>query len=185
MKKIKVKLVGVTDLLMNSPKSMLEPEQAIKIKNKKYDKTEEAERVSYRNEEGYLFVPNTAVKGCIINAASYKKVGRHALRPIIAGGVRIPHEEILISVNGEHIKDYDIDLRTVVIQRARVVKSRPRIKNWELNLEIQYNEQLLPDPEVIRLVLEEGGERVGLLDFRPQKTGEFGTFKVAEFEAEE
>ena len=29
--------------------------------------------------------------------------------------------------------------------------------------------------------LKEGGERVGILDFRPQKLGSFGTFKITKW----
>ena len=37
---------------------------------------------------------------------------------------------------------------------------------------------MLPDARPVIENLEDAGRRIGLLDFRPQKLGEFGTFKV-------
>jgi len=180
MKKIQVEIKGETPLLMNSPKQMLEPKEAIRKTTKNYIPEEEAEKVAYRTDKGELFVPSIAIKQSIIGASSYKKAGKNALRPIIAAGIRIPQQEILLGT-----KDYEIDLRTVVIQRARVVKARPIIKNWKLNFELLYNDTLIGDPNIIKEVLSEAGERVGLLDYRPQKLGEFGTFTVTKFEVKE
>jgi len=175
MKEIEVEIEGITPLLMNSPKGMLEPVPEIKQAKKRYDPAEEAEKVAYRNSKGKLFVPSTAIKGSLVNAASYKKAGKFTLRPLIAGGVRLKEPEIILDN-----QNYEIDARTVVIQRSRVVKWRPRIDDWKLNFTIVYNDKLLTD-EHIKLCLIEAGERVGLLDFRPQKLGEFGMFKVNKF----
>lgn len=177
MKEIKIELVGVTDLLMNSPAGMLEPTKEVKSKLKKYDPKTEADKVAYKNSKGKLYVPSTAIKGAMINASSFKKAGKYALRPIIAGGVRIKESEIILNK-----QKYEIDLRTVVIQRARVVKARPRISDWKLNFTIIYNEEMISNVDIIKEVLSEAGARVGLLDFRPQKTGEFGCFEVSKFE---
>ena len=173
MKKVKVELEGLTPLLMNSPKAMLLDKSDAVRTTKKYDHKVEAEKVAYRTDKGELYVPAEAIKGCLINAASYKKVGKYSLKPIIAGAVRIEPKQI-----GLGTKVYDIDLRTVVIQHARVVKARPTLKSWKVSFEILYNEELITDHNVIRACLEEGGQRIGLLDFRPQKMGEFGQFIV-------
>ena len=178
MKEIDVEIKGVTPLLMNSPKAMLEPQEALKIKTKKRNREEEAEKVVYRDKDGVLYVPSTAIKGTIIQASAYKKAGKFALRPIISGGMRIKEEEITLNT-----KDYEIDLRTGVIQRARIVIARPKIKDWKLNFTIIYDEDLISDPNIIKTVLGEAGKRVGILAFRPQKNGEFGTFEITKFEA--
>lgn len=179
MKKINVTIKGETSLLMNSPKGMLEPEEEVKSRLTKRNPVEEAEKLAYRTKEGKLYIPSAAIKGCMINASSFKKSGKYALKPIIAGGVRIFEEEIVLDTN-----KYDIDLRTVVIQRNRIVKARPKINKWEASFTILYNEEMISNPEIIKQILKEGGERVGILDFRPQKSGDFGTFKVTKFEAE-
>ena len=178
MKEVNVQIKGITPLLMNSPKGMLEPEEPLKIKTAKRDRVKEAEKVVYRDKHGVLFVPSTAIKGTIIQASAYKKAGKYALRPIISGGMRIKEQEITLNET-----KYEIDLRTGVIQRARIVIARPRLDKWKLNFTIIYDEDLIPDPIIIKTVLIEAGKRVGILAFRPQKNGEFGMFEVTKFEA--
>ena len=180
MKKIKVEIKGMSPLLMNSPKSMIDDAlgSEMKIKTKKYDPKEEAEKVAYRNDKGKLFVPSTAVRASMINASSFKKIGKYAAKAIVSAAVYIPEPELVLDK-----QKYDVDMRTVVIQRNRVVKFRPVIKDWKLDFEIVYNEDLI-DPTFIKQILTEAGQRIGLLDFRPQKTGSFGMFEVSKFQVD-
>ena len=117
---------------------------------------------AYRTEKGKLYVPATAIKGTIINAGAWKKDKKIALRPLLAGGIRVTPSEIVLNN-----QKYEIDVRTVVIQRQRVLKWRPMINPWKLNFTITSNSDLLPDPMVIKTCLEEAGQRIGILDFRP------------------
>ncbi len=179
MKKVNVELTGITPLLMNSPKSMIEDnvEKQLQTKTKNYDLDAEAKKLAYTTKNGELYVPSQAIKGALINASSFKKIGKYAAKSIIAGGVFITKQEI-----GLGTKKYDLDIRTVVIQRARIVKARPKIEKWKLNFEIQYNENMIGNSEIIKSILIEAGQRIGILDFRPQKTGSFGMFEVTKWE---
>lgn len=178
MRKVKVELTGTTPLLMNNPQSMIDAKtNQLQQKTSKQDLSKEAEKLTYKDSKGNLYVPSEAIKGCMINASAYKKIGKYAAKPIIAGGVHIHPREISLGV-----KNYNLDIRTVVIQRARVVKARPMIEKWKVSFDLFYDETLLPNPEIIRPILEEGGKRVGILDFRPQKTGSFGMFEVTKWE---
>ena len=178
MKQIKVEITGESDLLMNSPKGMIEKaEGEVTAKTSGKNIKADAESVAYRMDNKELYVPSEAIKGTLINASAYKKIGKYALRPIIAGGVTIEPEQISLKT-----KTYDIDLRTVVIQRARVVKARPRIKNWKISFILNYDETLIPNPEELLPILEEAGKRIGILDFRPAKNGSFGKFKVTKWD---
>lgn len=176
MKRISVQIEGITPLLMNSPKAMLEPQNELTQKNKKRNQTEEAEKVAYRTSKGKLYVPATAIMGTLLGASSYKKVGKFALKPLMASAVRIEPEEIILNKQA-----YEIDLRTVVIQRARVVKARPKISDWKIDFDIIYNDDLISDDKIIKQSLKEAGERVGILDFRPAKLGSFGMFKITKW----
>ena len=180
MKKIKVKLKGLSPLLMNNPASMIDDVGGkLKDKTSKIDMKASAEKLAYKTDKGELYIPAEAIKGSLIGASSYKKIGRYSARPIIAGGVHISPRFVLLGT-----KEYDLDIRTVVIQRNRVVKARPLIDNWECEFELMYDETLIADADFIKPILEEAGKRVGLLDFRPQKTGSFGMFTVTKWEEE-
>lgn len=177
MKKIRCELTGITPLLMNSPKSMLEPEKTITNKTQKRNTADEAEKGAYRMKSGNLYVPSSAIMGCLINAASYKKAGKYSLKPLLAGSVRIEKEELDLGTQA-----YDLDIRTVVIQRKdRIVRVRPKILTWKINFDMVYNEKIIGDHNIIKECLEEGGQRVGILDYRPQKLGSFGMFEVTKW----
>ena len=92
MKTIKIELTGTSPLLMNNPASMMEEQSSIK-KTERFDHKKNADKLAYKDEKGILYVPSTAIKGCILGGASYVKFGKFAAKPIIAGGVQIlPHQ---------------------------------------------------------------------------------------------
>ena len=179
MKTVNVEITGISPLLMNSPASMIEDniEKNVTQKTKAYNLKEDAKKLAYKTSKGELYIPSQAVKACIINASSFKKIGKYAAKSIIAGGVFIVGSEI-----GLGIKKYDLDIRTAVIQRARVVKARPMIKEWKAKFQLKYNENLIGKSSIVKDLLIEAGQRIGLLDFRPQKMGSFGMFEVTKWE---
>ena len=178
MKRIECEITGLPPgILMNSPKGMLLEQESSSLKTKKRDQVVEAEKVAYRKKSGELYIPAEAIKGCMMDASSFIKMGKFAAKPIIAGSVRIEPDEV-----GLGTKTYDIDIRTVVIQRRdRVPKARPKLDKWKVKFDIVYDEEMIGDPNVLRKILEDGGKRVGILDFRPKKSGSFGTFTVTKF----
>ncbi len=175
MKEIDVEIRGTTPLLMHSTEAMTE---AVMTKNptKQYDAKEYAEKVAYRDKKGILYIPSRCLKACIINASSWYKFGRKSAKPIIAGCVRIEPYEISLNT-----KKYVIDLRPVVIQRARIIRARPRLDDWKLKFKLIYNEKMIQNTNLLKEILEEAGQRIGLLDNRPQRYGENGTFKITKF----
>jgi len=178
MKIINVEIKGLSPLLMNNPKSMiLKATSSAKLTTKKNDIERDADILAYKKSNGELYVPAEAIKGTIVSSASYKKFGKYSAKPIISGGVFITPNEI-----GLGTKKYDVDIRTVVIQRARIVKGRPKIEKWKINFQLTYNENLIQDSLLIKEILVDAGQRVGILDFRPQKLGSFGMFEVTKWE---
>jgi len=84
--------------------------------------------------------------------------------------------------DGQPAKDFEVDSRPVVIPstKGRIMRHRPRFDQWSASFTIRINEMILPVDFVQRL-LTEGGEQIGIGDFRPEKGGPFGTFNVVEW----
>jgi len=182
MKQIEIEIEGTGEgLLMHSAQGMVQ-QTAQKNPAKNYDAKKDAEKVAYRTKKGELYIPSRCMKACLLNAASWYKFGKNSAKAILAGCTRIEEPEIvLLDKKNKPIKDYEIDLRPVVVQRARIIRSRPIIKEWKIKFTLLYNEGLISDTTIINKILEESGQRIGLLDNRPQKYGENGTFKVNKF----
>lgn len=180
-KVVKVEITGKTPLLMNNPRSMMFEEEAKKdivSTTKKRNPTAEAEGRAYRMKDGTLYVPAEAIKGCLVNAASYKKFDKFSAKPIIAGCVQILPQQISLKT-----KNYEIDERTVVIRmRGRVIRARPMVTNWKLTFDLEYDAGFISSSNLIRGILEEGGRRIGIMDFRPAKLGNFGMFTVTKWQ---
>ena len=71
-----------------------------------------------------------------------------------------------------------LDVRPVVVQRARVVRIRPCFgPGWKLDFEITVLDDQVPH-NVVNEVLSLAGRTVGIGDFRPR----FGRFMVTKFE---
>ena len=182
MKKIVVEIEGTSPLLMHSCANMMQ-QAATKNPAKNYDPRVDAENVAYRDKAGDLIVPSRCLKACILNAASWYKFGKKSAKQILAGCTRIePYDIALSDAKGKSLKDYEIDQRPVVVQRSRIIRARPRLDEWRLKFNIIYNDEIIGDVQIIKSIIEEGGQRIGILDNRPQKYGENGTFKVVSFE---
>ena len=77
---------------------------------------------------------------------------------------------------------YVIDSRAVVVPvtKGRIVRHRPRIDEWKVTFNLEWDDTLLSNDE-LRKIVDNTGARVGLLDFRPEKKGPFGRFIVTKW----
>jgi len=161
-----------------------EPKKGLKSKSDNLTGREEAEVGAYRDSEGYLVFPTVALSRALYKAASGRKVGKSTARSALAG-VLFTTEFIRLfdpESNDDPVKDFDVDTRFVKIGAARVPRSRARIESWGLQVNVEYDEDLI-DSETITALLGLAGKTVGIGDYRPETGGgPFGRFEVAEGE---
>ena len=178
IKKILVTIKGLSPLLMNKPDMarFQSTEKQVK-KVKVYDIKIESETSAYRDGKGFLAIPAIALHRCMIMGSSGYKAGKKSLMPYIAGSLNISPEMISLGV-----KEFEIDLRTVVIQRQRVLKARPKIVDWSAEFELHYDSRDIVNAGVLHDILDECGRRIGILDYRPACKGPYGKFEVVKSE---
>jgi hypothetical protein len=154
---------------------------------------EAAEKVAYRAPDNSLYFPAAAIMGMLRNAGSYhkQKGSRKSVKYIIPAACRVMGDTItFIDPHDETpIKDYEVDSRPVVIPstKGRIMRHRPRLDEWAARFNLVIHEDVL-DPAFLHNLLVEGGQRIGIGDFRPEKGGGFGVFQVhgwEEFTGEE
>lgn len=58
---------------------------------------------------------------------------------------------------------------------------RPKFYNWRFSVEVVLNEKIVTQ-DTLRKLFDEAGTNCGLGDFRPQKRGPFGRFKVTDWQ---
>ncbi len=189
MNQLRFVLEGKTPLLMHSPRGMKGAVQEITKGKNVPSPQEEAEASAYKLPNGDLCVPATAVRNCIITATSGYKLGKRALRPYVAGAL-LPADLSFPLVNneGEPIRTYTVDTQRAVIQRQGILRSRARIDvPWNIICVFELQPTVEQDGiprllEFIKTCIGEGGLAVGILDYRVEKKGWYGMFRLKEFE---
>lgn len=164
------------------------------------DYTQEWIEYFYLDSKGQIYQPANHFEGAMVKAAvNFKITGKRGktYKDLFKAAVyvqpdNIPHEGFFFEKNGsgkngvytlDNVStDADdplyLDMRPVVVQRARVVRIRPTFKpGWTLDFEIECLDEQL-DSGLIQDVLTHAGKQVGIGDYRPR----FGRFDVVKFE---
>ena len=66
----------------------------------------------------------------------------------------------------------------VVVQRARILRTRAKFDKWGVRFTVEVDDELV-DKEQLAAWLDIGGRRIGLGDWRPEKSGHHGRFETA------
>lgn len=187
MKKVNIEVRGIQPLLMHSPQGvdpthpLVRQMKAITSKgSKKKSDADLAEQdwleyqlALYWNGQ-FVYVPDTAVLGTI-NAGA--KENRRGLE--VKAGVDVVESEVPLIYDGprtpqELYEKRFVDRRPAGVQKARVMRVRPRFNVWALRFQLVIDDNVM-NPGDVKTALEIAGLRKGLLDHRPR----FGRFEVA------
>lgn len=174
---------GVSALLQHRFSDAEETETTTRrVHVKKQDPREAAEKAAYRNDNGELYIPGTAIARMLREAgAAHKQRGsRKSLKYVVPAAVLVVEEQIILrDAEGNPLTKFEVDSRPVVIPstKGRIMRHRPRLNSWHAEFSLEIKEDLM-DPQLIHQLLAEGGLQLGLLDFRPEKGGSFGRFAL-------
>lgn len=150
------------------------------------DYTVEWREYLYTNSEGVVQPAVHFESAMIAAAVNFKVAGKRGktFKDLFRAAVFVSPDEIPhnIPVPEELDTDADkplyLDLRPVVVNRARIVRIRPTFKpGWELDFEIQVMDDSIHS-DLVNDVLALAGKTVGIGDYRPR----FGRFMITRFE---
>ena len=174
MKIYKVKIKGTKPLLLHKPTFISDKP---KLRRGEHLEPEvEAESYLYKDEKENIVIPAYMIKACIRNAGRNYRVkgrGRTTFASMIRAGIDIEPELIPLQSDGWYPW-----VTTVVVQRNRIPRARPRFDNWELEFKIINKDPTIIHTDTLRRILEDAGKYYGIGDYRP----EFGLFKIEKFE---
>jgi hypothetical protein len=178
------KITGVSPLLMHNGllADPLNPVvKQLKKVSQKRDKTdadlEELARLEWYGslylDHGEPCIPGEVLEATLINAAKKKKKGPAAKAGLICDG------NVAVLYDGPRNPDAmweDGSYRFatgVVVNRSRVIRTRPIFREWSLEFRLSYNDELLNESDLSEFV-KIGGEIIGLAEWRPK----FGRYMV-------
>jgi hypothetical protein len=160
-------------------KQMLDAMQKIKNPREIKDPLAEYEEAKYHFPGGGCGFPSIGIKAAMVNYAHKdfgieKTLVRKAV--YIKGTYSELHGVELVKIQGE--PEMREDPVTVGISGTDL-RYRPVFHPWKMNLEIVYDKGLLTLQSVVNL-LQRAGFSVGIGEWRPEKNGQYGQFRVAE-----
>jgi len=165
-----VEIEGTTSLICN--KRRLEDKIGPK---KTIDEEREFMNCLYKieGEKNKFGFPASGFKKCFEEAAKGKNwfADPQISGKRIKGGLFILTDLVPIQGTPTPRKDY------VVIKKATVLKIRAEFKKWSCSLPIKFVRNLLTPNQLLN-VINIAGTAVGVGDWRPQRNGTHGTFKI-------
>ena len=174
---------GRTPILMHRFDEQNEVDEAArKIHVMSTDPRERAEKCAYRDPDGALYLPGSAIARMLREAGgSYKQRGsRKSLKFVVPAAILVVEDHITLrDIDGNALTDFEVDGRPVTIPatKGRIMRYRPRLNNWGCEFSLEIDETLMEATLVHQLIVD-GGQKIGLLDYRPEKGGPFGRFQV-------
>lgn len=185
MKTVEVEIRGTSPLLIRRYSEQAEQSGSSRaVLVEKRDPREEAARSAYVARDGTYYFNAFSIPRSMANAGSNHKMkgSRKSLKFIVPSAVRVTTDEITILNGNGPAKAFEVDARPVTIPatKGRVMRYRPRWNEWGARFSLVVDESILPVDLAHRL-LTEAGVSYGIGDFRPEKGGPFGCFRVTAF----
>lgn len=153
------------------------------IPESKMSPEDQAERSAYRSAgSGNLYVPDRAVLQSWADGGTWVTLkARATLKRKFMGGVRYcgSTQLPLKDRSGNFIKDYVLDRQWVSNPSTggKIIRTRACIREWYLEFDVDLD-VTLATLDQYRTALEYAGYRIGILDFRPEKTGPHGRYDI-------
>ena len=184
--RVSVTIQGMTPLLMNrfteASEVAVGSGTSVTFKGDPGSPRNQADPKCYKDDEGNLFIPGPNIFACLIEAGKFHKSGKSKLTTlkssIIPAGVMV--EELICSLG---TKDWEVDSRSVVNPSTggRRMCHRPRLDDWTCEFTVDIDDTMF-SPDLIRLIVDDAGKKVGLGDYRPTRKGPFGRFVVKKWD---
>lgn len=192
MKTIRVALRGTSPLLMNR----MTDEQLLALHTrdrKKFTAPREPREVAasrlYGTHDGKPYLPTENLMACLISAGMYIKLdGKRQMSTkqstLLPGFLTIDDPYLPLLDGDGKAAAWEVDMRQGRNPNGgeAVCIIRPRFDRWAITASISIDADSISE-DVIRELVDIAGGRIGLCDFRPQRRGIFGKFKVTHWEA--
>lgn len=127
-------------------------------------------------------VPAAAIRSCLETAAKKLKQGGQVREGLTVINTRLEYDEERYGTDLETLQSSTQFRAVVVVQRSRMMRTRPMFDlPWAVTFQVDAEDDLV-DESQLRQWLDIAGRRIGLGDWRPEKSGEFGRFEVESLE---
>lgn len=182
VERLRVPILGTSPLCVHrfsekAKRQMLDAMQGRKSPKQPKDPNAEYEAAFYRFEDGGYGHPAVAFKKASVGAARFygKDVKMTELRQFMFFGGQMGVDGIqLVRIDGEPQQREDV---VRVGNNGADLRYRPEFREWQAVLDVVYVKSALTRGSVLSLI-DAGGMGVGIGEWRPEKNGTFGTYRI-------
>jgi len=185
MRQLNVKITGRSPLLMHSDRfaNPLDPatkaHKELTAKRKKTDSDHEAIAKSewmgslYHDQKIGPYIPGQNMDATLQEAAKLQKLGKRFKQAVMVLENEIPLQyEGPRDPEGLFAAGF-VDVRGVKVATAKLMRCRPKFREWGAEFTVAFNEDLL-NAEEVKKAIADAGALIGLGDYRPR----FGKFEA-------
>ena len=171
---LRLRLIGTSPLIVHkwsekAKKQMLDKQMKRASQGKAAKDPDQDYRESlYIRDDGTYGFPAVAFKAAAVRAGTYCEMKMVFLR----GAFHV--EGDLVHVEGEPQRREDM---VRVGMGTADIRYRPEFPKWATELDVSYNSRALAAEQIVNL-FEIAGFAVGVGEWRPEKDGQFGRFRV-------
>lgn len=180
--RLRVPIVGTSPLIVHrfsekAKRKMLDEMMGRKQPKEPKDPQAEYEAAFYRLADGSPGIPVQSFKQAMVSSARFygRSVSMVSLRQFVFFNGEIGDDgRALARIDGE------VEMREDVVRVGRGgtdLRYRPQFREWRTTLEVTYVTSALTRNSVLSLI-DAGGMGVGVGEWRPERDGDFGTFKI-------
>src|ERR1700756_4249229 len=181
---LQIPIIGTAPLIVHNfsdkaKRQMLDNMQGKKAPKQPRDPQADYEAAFYRTENGYGF-PVIGFKAATVGAARFygTSVKMTELRQFIfmRGQLNTKFDQqALVEITGE--PEMREDVVRINNGKGTDLRYRPMFSEWSTTLDVIYISSALSRDSVISLI-DAGGMGIGIGEWRPEKRGDFGTYRV-------
>ncbi len=177
---LRIPIVGTSPLVVHrfsekAKRQMLDNMQGRKSPKERKDPTAEYEAAFYRFPDGAYGFPAIAFKSATIGGGRYYgSLTMTELRQYLffQGRFGVDGQQLVPIVGDPRMRE-DV----VRVGRGTDLRYRPEFADWTAVLQVKYVKSALTRGSVLSLV-DAGGLGIGVGEWRPEKRGEFGTYRI-------
>ncbi len=131
------------------------------------------------SDEGAPTIPHAAIRAMIETGARKLKQGPQVREGLIVESIEsFDYDRETLGTTVDELGKNAQFTTAVVVNRNRVLRTRALFPAWNCTF-VLYTDPELVDRDQLERWLDIGGRRIGLGDWRPEKSGLYGRFSVA------
>ena len=191
----RIKLRGIRPLIMHNGAASLDRRSPANVERaditrKRVSNRTEADDERLRELEcqisiwydaaGLPTIPTAAIRSAIETAARKLKQGPQVREGLAIDTVQaFDYDRETLGTTLEELGRNAQFTVPVVVQRNRIERTRAKFDTWSVTFVLEAEDDLVDQPQ-LESWLAIAGRRIGLGDWRPEKSGDFGRFVVEE-----